>query len=53
MVKESNASELIECFNDLIRIEVEISNLRARLGKILGPRAQFGCWLQEERKEKR
>lgn len=53
MVKESNASELVECFNDLVRIEAEISNLRARLGKILGPRAKIGCWLQEERKEKK
>lgn len=53
MVKESNASELVECFNDLIRIEAEISNLRACLGKILDPHAKFGCWFQEERKEQR
>ena len=52
-MEEAKIEELIECFNDLVRIEAEISNLRARLGKILGPRAQFGCWLQEERKEKR
>lgn len=35
MIKESNASELIECFNDLIRIEAEISNLRARQVRML------------------